>query len=198
MPHATPSMVGGMIIFMAAGMLIAMVTTHLVRSNHSRQNGSSTHQAHGVFPVANWVIKQLLRLGIRVTILGPMMLLTVRGRMSGQPRTIPIDVHVHNGRRYLIATHGTGSWVYNLRAAGGGMLSLGWQRQLFTAQELTPEAAGAIIMGVLGPLLATDGIRGSALRKNFGIASSAPLSDFISAAQSHPVFEIVSSGNASV
>ena len=132
----------------------------------------------------------LLRIGVRMTIFGPMMLLTVRGRKTGKPRTQPVDLHDHDGRRFLIATHGVGSWVYNLRASGEGVLSLGHSRQAFTAQELTPEAGGRVIKDVLGPLLASEGPRGVALRQNIGIAPDASLDDFIDAARSHPVFEL--------
>jgi hypothetical protein len=34
-------------------------------------------------PVISWGIKLLLRLGVRLTIFGPMMVLTVRGRKTG-------------------------------------------------------------------------------------------------------------------
>src|SRR5919199_924746 len=96
-------------------------------------------------PVFSWGITMLLRLGVRMTIFGPMMLLTVRGRKTGKSRTQPVDLHEHDERRFLIATHGVGSWVHNLRAAGEGVLSLGWSRQAFTAVELPPEEGGPII-----------------------------------------------------
>ena len=141
-------------------------------------------------PVISWGIKILLRIGVRMTIFGPMMLLTVHGRKTGKSRTTPVDLHERDGRRFLIATHGMGSWVYNLRAAGEGILSLGWSRQAFRAVELTPEAGGPVIKDVLGPLLASQGVRGSALRQNFGLTADASLNDFIDAARSHPVFEL--------
>src|SRR5205823_6056943 len=122
-----------------------------------------------LMPVISWGITMLLRIGVRMTIFGPMMLLTVRGRKTGKPRTTPIDLHEFDGRRFLIATHGVGSWVHNLRAVGEGVLSLGWSSQAFTAVELTPEAGGPVIKDVLGPLLASQGVRGSALRQNIGV-----------------------------
>jgi deazaflavin-dependent oxidoreductase (nitroreductase family) len=143
-----------------------------------------------LMPVISWGIKMLLRIGVRMTIFGPMMLLTVRGRKTGKSRTVPVDIHERDGRRFLIATHGMGNWVYNLRATGEGILSLGWNRQAFTAVELIPEAAGLVIKDVLGPLLASQGVRGSALRQNFGLTADASLNDFINAARSHPVFEL--------
>jgi deazaflavin-dependent oxidoreductase (nitroreductase family) len=150
-----------------------------------------------LMPIISWGITLLLRLGVRMTIFGPMMLLTVRGRKTGKPRTQPVDLHEHNGRCFLIATHGVGNWVRNLRVAGEGVLSLGWSRQRFTAVELTPEAGGPIIKDVLGPLLASEGIRGSALRQNIGLGVDASLNDFIAAARSHPVFELSSCGKPS-
>ena len=143
-----------------------------------------------LMPVLSWGIKLLLRLGVRLTIFGPMLLLTVRGRKTGKPRTQPVDLHEHEGRRFLIATHGVGSWVHNLRAAGGGVLSLGWSRQAFTAVELTPEAGGPVIKEVLGPLLASQGMRGAFLRQNLGVTADASLNDYINAARRHPVFEL--------
>ena len=141
-------------------------------------------------PVISLGIKLLLRFGVRLTIFGPMMLLTVRGRKTGKPRSVPVDLHERDGRLFLIATHGVGNWVYNLRAAGEGILSLGWSRQAFTAVELTPEAAGSVIKVVFGPLLASGGVRGAALRQNLGVTADASLHDYINAARSHPVFEL--------
>jgi deazaflavin-dependent oxidoreductase (nitroreductase family) len=146
-----------------------------------------------LMPIISWGIKILLRAGVRMTIFGPMMLLTVRGRKTGKPRTVPVDIHERNGRRFLIATHGMGNWVYNLRATGEGILSLGWSRQAFTAVEMTPEAAGPLIKEIMGPLLASQGVRGSALRQNIGVTADASLNDFINTARRHPVFELGSS-----
>ncbi len=143
-----------------------------------------------LMPIFSWGIKMLLHLGVRLTIFGPMLLLTVRGRKTGKPRTLPVDLHEHEGRRFLIATHGVGSWVYNLRAVGGGVLSLGWSRQAFTAVELAPEAGGPVIKEVFGPLLALRGKRGPLLRQNLGVSADASLNDYINAARSHPVFEL--------
>ena len=99
--------------------------------------------------VGTWIIKRLLRAGVPM---GPMILLTVRGRATGQPRTTPVDLLERNGRRWLVATHGGASsnWVRNLRAAGEGILTRGRRRQAVTAVELFPEAAGPVLKEVLG------------------------------------------------
>ena len=98
--------------------------------------------------VGTWIIKRLLRAGVPM---GPMILLTVRGRATGQPRTTPVDLLERNGRRWLVATHGGASsnWVRNLRAAGEGILTRGRRRQPVTAVELSPEAAGTVLKEVL-------------------------------------------------
>lgn len=186
----TPLMWGGMFLFMAAFMALLMFVVHAWRTNHLKRHGHSSHGPSGVVSVVNWGIKVLLHLGIRVTILGPMMLLTVRGRKTGKPRTIPVDLHEHHGRRFLMATHGVGNWVRNLRVAGEGILSLGQHYQAFTAVELAPEVAGPVIKEVLGPLLASQGIRGSALRQHLGVHADSSLQEFIAVARTHPVFEV--------
>jgi deazaflavin-dependent oxidoreductase (nitroreductase family) len=143
------------------------------------------------FSGANWILKKLLRAGVPM---GPMILLTVRGRTTGQPRTTLVDLFERDGRRWLVATHGGGdsNWVRNLRAAGEGILTQGRRRQAIAAVELTPEAAGPVLKEVLGPRLASP-VRGFVLRHTLDVAPDASLDDFISTARRHPVFELGSS-----
>jgi deazaflavin-dependent oxidoreductase (nitroreductase family) len=171
-------------------MALLMFGAHIMLINHQLRHGSTLHAAPNTMMALTLGIKALLRLGAPLTILGPMMLLTARGRRSGKPRTTPIDVHEYQGQRYLIATHGEGQWVQNLRAAGCGTLSLGWRHQRFSCVELPPEAGGPIIRDILSPLLATSGIRGSMLRQQLGLRAGAALQDFIAVARTHPVFEL--------
>lgn len=63
--------------------------------------------------------------------------LAVRGRRSGEWRTVPVNLLTHEGARYLVAPRGHTQWVRNLRAAGGtGELRLGSRTEVFTADEL--------------------------------------------------------------
>lgn len=190
MPPMTPLMTWLMVIFMAMFMFLLMFAIHVMRTNYLRHHGKSSHGSSHLVAFLHQIVKALLRLGIRVTILGPMMLLTIRGRKTGKPRTIPVDVHEHAGRRFLLATHGEGNWVRNLRMAGEGILSIGRYYQGFTAVELAPEMAGPIIKDILGPLLASRGIRGNALRQHLGVTAASTLDDFIAVARTHPAFEI--------
>ena len=154
---------------------------------------ASPHQnptlAHRLFLAVTWILKGLLRVGLPM---GPMVLLTVRGRKSGEPRTTPVDLFERNGRSFLVSTHRqeSSNWVRNLRAAGEGVRSRGRSRRPITVAELPPEAAGPVLKDVSGPRLASP-LRGFVLRRTFSVPPDAPLADFITAARSHPVFEIV-------
>ena len=64
----------------------------------------------------------LLRVGLKI---GSMSLLTVRGRKSGQPRTVPVLLVEHDGHSFLVAPYGVVQWVRNIRAAGTATLTRG-------------------------------------------------------------------------
>jgi deazaflavin-dependent oxidoreductase (nitroreductase family) len=48
--------------------------------------------------------------------------LSVSGRRTGKPETVPIVVLRHDGHRYLVSYRGESDWVRNLRAAGEATL----------------------------------------------------------------------------
>ncbi len=177
-----------MAALMAGVMVVGMLAVHGVRSHLGGHAGPMRPGI--VMSVGTWVVHRMLSLGIAVSILGPMMLLTVRGRQSGRARTIPIDVHDVAGRRYLIATHGVGAWVLNLRAAGEGTLRLGRKWAAFTPRELAPEEAGPVMHAALGPLVASDGWRGDGVRNNLRVNRGSTDADYVAAARDHPVFEV--------
>jgi len=170
--------------------------THI---HHQESGETSGHQTRGMTGMAkiqrflvlviSRIIKLLLRANVPVTMLGnPIFLLTVRGRTTGQPRSFPVDLYEHNGRRFLVASHGQGDWVRNLRAAGEGILRRGRRNQPFTAEELTPVAAGLVLKEILASRLASP--NGFVLRRSLGVVADAALDDFINAAQRCPVFEL--------
>ena len=195
-----------MAVLMAGVMAIGMVGMHAVRSHlggsaHPGEEGATGSGGDGgpmspglAMTGVTWLVARLLGLGVPVAILGPMMLLTVAGRRSGKRRTLPIDVHDLDGRRYLIASHGIGSWVLNLRAAGEGTLRLGRQRIDFAARELDPAEAAPVIRRAFATLVASGGWRGRGIRSNLGVTRSSPDLDYVAAAREHPVFEVQPSG----
>lgn len=161
-----------------------MPEQHQAASPH----GDRPTLSHRLFLAVTWILKGLLRLGVPK---GPMVLLTVRGRKSGQPRTTPVDLFEGKGRSFLVSTHRqeSSNWVRNLRAAGEGIVSRGHSRRPINVVELAPDEAGKVLKEVLSPRLAMP-LRGFVLRRTFSVRPDAPLSDFVTAASSHPVFEI--------
>ncbi len=59
-----------------------------------------------------------------VSLLGSRVL-TVRGRRTGTPRSVPVNLLVLDGERYLVAPRGTTQWVRNVRAADTAELRVG-------------------------------------------------------------------------
>jgi deazaflavin-dependent oxidoreductase (nitroreductase family) len=62
--------------------------------------------------------------------------LAVRGRTSGEWRTVPVNVLEVDGTRYLVAPRGDTHWARNLRAAGGGELRTRGGTEPFRAVEV--------------------------------------------------------------
>ena len=77
--------------------------------------------------VANRAVAGLTRLGVSVW---GSRVLEVKGRKSGEPRTVPVNLLRYEGRDYLVSARGTGEWVRNVRAANGELtLLLGSRRE---------------------------------------------------------------------
>jgi deazaflavin-dependent oxidoreductase (nitroreductase family) len=65
--------------------------------------------------------------------------LVVRGRTTGEPRSVPVNLLELDGERYLVAPRGNTQWVRNARAAGAGELRLGTRSEPVELVEL-PDA----------------------------------------------------------
>jgi deazaflavin-dependent oxidoreductase (nitroreductase family) len=92
--------------------------------------------------VANRVITLLLRAGVPV---GPMQVLTVAGRRSGQPRRTPVTPVPVGGERYLVQAFSGADWAKNARAAGWGNLGRGRHQDRVRLVELdTPDRAAVL------------------------------------------------------
>lgn len=75
--------------------------------------------------------------------------LAVRGRTSGEWRTVPVNVLEYDGARYLVAPRGTTEWVRNLRAAGGGELRRRGKNDRIRATEVPDTEKPPIITAYL-------------------------------------------------
>jgi deazaflavin-dependent oxidoreductase (nitroreductase family) len=92
---------------------------------------------------ANRLVKSLQRLGLP---LGTIHVLTVRGRISGTPRSTPVSPLTVEGRRYLVAGLPQGDWARNVRAAGSGQLAKGRRRNTVVLREVTDPAERRAVM----------------------------------------------------
>ena len=121
----------------------------------------------------------LLRAGVKI---GTMSLLTVRGRKSGQPHTVPMLLVERDGQRWLVAPYGVVQWVRNIRAAGTATLTRGRRSEAISVTELPAQEAAPILKQYL--------IKATAARPYFDAAKDAPLEAFEREAPRHPVFKI--------
>ena len=79
----------------------------------------------GWLPLMNRLVIALGRVGIST---GPVQVLTIPGRTSGEPRTTPLSPVTLDGRRYVVAALPQADWARNARAAGHGELARGRRR----------------------------------------------------------------------
>jgi deazaflavin-dependent oxidoreductase (nitroreductase family) len=136
-------------------------------------------------PLAN----RLLRAGMPM---GPNVLLTVRGRVSGEPRTAPVAVIEIKGRRFVIGAYGDVQWIRNLRAAGEAELQIKGEMLHVTASELDLAAATTFYGETLPRYIASFPWFGRAFaRVFFRMVGPELANDPERAAALHPVFELV-------
>ena len=90
------------------------------------------------FVLARLLNPLILRLGLATA-------LTVRGRRTGRPHTVPVNVLELSGARYLVAPRGETLWVRNLRAAGEAQLRRRGRSERVRATELPVEERQPII-----------------------------------------------------
>lgn len=76
-------------------------------------------------------------------------LLAVRGRTSGEWRTVPVNPLTVGGVRYLVAPRGRTQWVRNIRVAGGGELRLGRRSEPITVTEVADPDKPPVIRAYL-------------------------------------------------
>lgn len=144
------------------------------------------NQAPRSVRVANVLTITLLRAGLPLVgpgfVIGnyPMYLLTVRGRKSGQPRTVPIAIIKRHGKRYVGSPYGIVDWVRNLRAAGEAILTRGRRSETVNAREL-PTGEAAL-------LLQEDTKGGNPFARAYGVTTHSSLEEFERAVVSHPLF----------
>lgn len=114
--------------------------------------GSPNRRLPRWVPFFNALAKPLLALGVPM---GPDVLLTVRGRRSGRPRTTPVTLCEYGGRRGFISPFGETNWARNLRVAGTATIRFGRRSEAIRAVELDHDEAVRFIREVIAPIAAT-------------------------------------------
>jgi deazaflavin-dependent oxidoreductase (nitroreductase family) len=138
-------------------------------------------------PALNPIVRRLLGAGLPF---GPNVLLTVRGRVSGEPRTVPVAILEQEGRRFVQSPFGEVNWVRNLRVAGRATLTRGREHEVVDAVELTPEEAGPILGAALAPYRRSR-LLAPLLGRFFRIPRDATPDDEVAEARCHPMFELL-------
>lgn len=116
---------------------------------------------------------------------GGVTALTVVGRRSGEPRTVPVTPLQHNGRLYLVAPYGVVDWVHNLRAAGEATLERGRSHRVRATEVSAAEAA---------PVLRSYVQQIPIVRPHVAADPDDELAVFEAIAADHPVFSVTRIG----
>jgi deazaflavin-dependent oxidoreductase (nitroreductase family) len=126
----------------------------------------------------NSLVSLLARLGI-----GPIHLLTTRGRRTGRPATVPVVPVDDAERRWLVAPYGEVQWVRNARSNPRVTVRYGREEHEYHAREVTA--------GEAGPVLRRYVHVAPKARSAFRAAPDDPVDAFVAEADRHPVFELV-------
>jgi deazaflavin-dependent oxidoreductase (nitroreductase family) len=154
-------------------MLVAMAETHY------REPGWFTRN------VFNRVVAFLTRHG--VSVLGSRVL-AVKGRSSGEWRTVPVNLLELDGRRYLVAPRGETQWVRNIRVSGGGELRVGKKVEPFRSRELTEEESVPVLRAYLKRWKIEVGVFFD------GVGPDSSDDELRAVAPRHPAFEVLPDG----
>jgi deazaflavin-dependent oxidoreductase (nitroreductase family) len=131
--------------------------------------------------VVNPIVAALTRAGISVW---GSRELRVRGRVSGEWRSTPVNLLTVGDERYLVAPRGHTQWVRNLRQAGRGELRVGRRWEAFRATELRDAEKPPILREYLQRWRAEVGAFFD------GVTADASDEELRRIALDHPVFRI--------
>ena len=130
--------------------------------------------------VFNRVFGWLIGLGIG---LAHNHLLVVRGRISGQLHSTPVDVLYYRGTLYLVAPRGQTQWVRNALASGVVTLRKGRLRDDFTLRLVDEDKRPAILKAYLDRFKPT-------VQRFFPVPAGSPEERFVPLASRYPVLAL--------
>jgi deazaflavin-dependent oxidoreductase (nitroreductase family) len=157
-----------------------------MESQKEKKIMAKTNKVPTYVRLGNVLTLSLLRAGFKLVgpglVVGnyPMYLLTVRGRKSGQPRTVALAMIERNGKRYVGSVYGIVDWVRNLWAAGEAVLTRGRRSETVKAIEL-PKGEAAVVL--------REEIKGgNPFAHYYGVTADSSFEEFERAVLTHPVF----------
>lgn len=143
-----------------------------------------------IVPLLNPLMHRLIGLGLGLgPRSAPMVLLTIKGRRSGEPRTTAVNMFERDDVRYVVGTFGETDWVRNLRAAREATLIQRGRRVLVDAKELPIEKAAPVLQEALRPFLGTR-FGAQALGRFYDLTPDSPIAAYVDEARRHPIFEL--------
>lgn len=109
----------------------------------------STHyqQPNRAARAGNAVIRALAEVGISIAGTRAMR---VRGRKSGQPRDVVINVLTTDGVDYVVSPRGNTQWARNARAAGVVEIGPRWRRERAGVTEVPDDEKPEVLRRYLG------------------------------------------------
>lgn len=133
--------------------------------------------------IATAIVKFLLRTGLPM---GPLRLLSHRGRKSGNLYETPVALVSRDGTSWLVSPFGEVNWVKNIRANHGQtMLRQGWRAKQVKLVELDTDTTAPILKQFLRKYRMIPFIP-----PYFDATPDAPICEFERESSLHPVFRI--------
>jgi deazaflavin-dependent oxidoreductase (nitroreductase family) len=130
--------------------------------------------------IVNRIIIWLLKLGIAPRHYN---LLTVTGRITGMPHSVPVVLVEEGTKRWLVAPYGEVDWVKNARKSGMVNLTRRKQSEDLRIRDISPEEAAPVLKKYLDENPIT--------KPYFDAEEDSSLDEFVEEARSRPVFELI-------
>lgn len=140
--------------------------------------GKSYHPSAGA-RLVNGVFSTMVRLGLGKDY---RYILTVPGRKTGTPHSVPVDVMGDGAQRWLVAPYGVTNWVRNARAAGQVTLRRGGHRETLRVIEVPVAERVPVLRQYLREVPVT--------RRYFDVTAASSDKQWIREAHRHPVFRL--------
>jgi deazaflavin-dependent oxidoreductase (nitroreductase family) len=135
----------------------------------------------------NPLVRRLLRAGLPM---GPNVVLTVRGRSSGELHSFPVALMEAGADHYVQSPYGEVNWVRNLRVNPEAIVTRGSRQTWFDAVEVAPEDAVAILRAGLDRYLRSRWLAPVA-RLFTGIRRTSTDAEILEQARLRPMFRLI-------